>query len=206
VQVGGSPFDCAGPGSTDRMHMACKRPGVRVPLAPPERPGQSRFRDSSRWLSRSLDRRLTVTADMISWHSASQAGSGWRWLRVSVVFVEQACLAAGGSWAGGWGDGGRLGSYCDGRDGPRGAARPVRQGTAVARGDVLGRSQLELAGSRLDTDTGWRPEHLLSAGSSRVSCVARTGSSGTASRVPARPGPCGRARGRARRGPRAPRS
>jgi hypothetical protein len=24
VQVGGSPFDCAGPGPTDRMRMACK--------------------------------------------------------------------------------------------------------------------------------------------------------------------------------------
>ena len=34
LQVGGSPFDCAGRGSTDRMRMACKRPGVRVPLAP----------------------------------------------------------------------------------------------------------------------------------------------------------------------------
>ena len=34
LQVRGSPVDCAGPGSTDRMHMACKRPGVRVPLAP----------------------------------------------------------------------------------------------------------------------------------------------------------------------------
>ena len=34
VQVGGSPFDCAGLGSTDWMRMACKRPGVRVPLAP----------------------------------------------------------------------------------------------------------------------------------------------------------------------------
>jgi hypothetical protein len=34
LQVGGSPFDCAGLGSTDRMRMACKRPGVRVPLAP----------------------------------------------------------------------------------------------------------------------------------------------------------------------------
>jgi len=34
LQVRGSPFDCAGLGSTDRMHMACKRPGVRVPLAP----------------------------------------------------------------------------------------------------------------------------------------------------------------------------
>jgi hypothetical protein len=36
VQMGGSPFDCAGRGSTDRMRMACKRPGVRVPLAPPQ--------------------------------------------------------------------------------------------------------------------------------------------------------------------------
>ena len=34
LQVRGSPFDCAGLGSTDRMRMACKRPGVRVPLAP----------------------------------------------------------------------------------------------------------------------------------------------------------------------------
>ena len=34
VQVRGSPFDCAGLGSTDWMRMACKRPGVRVPLAP----------------------------------------------------------------------------------------------------------------------------------------------------------------------------
>jgi hypothetical protein len=34
VLVGGSPFDCAGLGSTGRMRMACKRPGVRVPLAP----------------------------------------------------------------------------------------------------------------------------------------------------------------------------
>jgi hypothetical protein len=34
LQVGGSPFDYAGLGSTDRMRMACKRPGVRVPLAP----------------------------------------------------------------------------------------------------------------------------------------------------------------------------
>ena len=34
VQVGGSPFDCAGLGSTGRTRMACKRPGVRVPLAP----------------------------------------------------------------------------------------------------------------------------------------------------------------------------
>ena len=34
VQVEGSPLDCAGLGSTDWMRMACKRPGVRVPLAP----------------------------------------------------------------------------------------------------------------------------------------------------------------------------
>jgi hypothetical protein len=34
VLVGGSPFDCAGLGWTDRVRMACKRPGVRVPLAP----------------------------------------------------------------------------------------------------------------------------------------------------------------------------
>jgi len=34
MQVGGSPFDRAGLGSTDWMRMACKRPGVRVPLAP----------------------------------------------------------------------------------------------------------------------------------------------------------------------------
>jgi hypothetical protein len=33
-QVGGYAFDCAGPGSTDWVRMACKRPGVRVPLAP----------------------------------------------------------------------------------------------------------------------------------------------------------------------------
>src|SRR5215469_16634417 len=33
VQVGGSPFDCAGLGSTDRMRMACKRPGVSSPLS-----------------------------------------------------------------------------------------------------------------------------------------------------------------------------
>jgi hypothetical protein len=36
MQVEGSPFDCAGLGSTDGMRMACKRPGVRVPLAPPQ--------------------------------------------------------------------------------------------------------------------------------------------------------------------------
>lgn len=35
MQMGGSPFDYAGPGSTDRRRMACQRPGVRVPLAPP---------------------------------------------------------------------------------------------------------------------------------------------------------------------------
>jgi hypothetical protein len=34
VQVGGSPFDSARPRSTDRIHMACKRSGVRIPLAP----------------------------------------------------------------------------------------------------------------------------------------------------------------------------
>jgi len=34
LQVRGSSFDCAGLGSTDWMRMACKRPGVRVPLAP----------------------------------------------------------------------------------------------------------------------------------------------------------------------------
>jgi hypothetical protein len=31
VQVGDSSLDCGGPGSTDRMRLACKRPGVRVP-------------------------------------------------------------------------------------------------------------------------------------------------------------------------------
>ena len=31
VQVGGSPFDCAGLGSTDLMRMACKRPGLESP-------------------------------------------------------------------------------------------------------------------------------------------------------------------------------
>src|SRR6266702_4138157 len=35
MQLGGSPFDCSGRGSTDQNRMACKRPGVRVPLAPP---------------------------------------------------------------------------------------------------------------------------------------------------------------------------
>jgi hypothetical protein len=37
-----------------------------------------------------------------------------RRMRVTVVFVEQACLAAGGSWVGGRRDGGLLASYCDG--------------------------------------------------------------------------------------------
>ena|SRR5437667_3234120 len=50
MQVGGSPFDCAGRGSTDRMRMACKRPGVRVPLAPLPgvSPGQSLLIRSSK--------------------------------------------------------------------------------------------------------------------------------------------------------------
>ena len=34
VQVGGSPSDSAGLGSTDQIRMACKRSGVRIPVAP----------------------------------------------------------------------------------------------------------------------------------------------------------------------------
>jgi hypothetical protein len=34
VQVVGSPSDSAGLGSTDLIRMACKRSGVRIPLAP----------------------------------------------------------------------------------------------------------------------------------------------------------------------------
>ena len=41
--VGGSPFDSAGLGSTDGFRMACKRSGVRIPIAPLSQvfPGQS---------------------------------------------------------------------------------------------------------------------------------------------------------------------
>jgi hypothetical protein len=34
LQVGGSPSDSARPRQTDRLRMACKRSGVRIPIAP----------------------------------------------------------------------------------------------------------------------------------------------------------------------------
>ena len=57
--------------------MACKRSGVRIPIAPLGIPGQSMVRGPSGWVSRSVDRHLTVAADMPCWHSASRADSEW---------------------------------------------------------------------------------------------------------------------------------
>ena len=62
LQVGGSPFDCAGLGSTDWMRMACKRPGVRVPLAPL----QAKRYDSNA---------KPVTITYVEGHSEGQVGS-----------------------------------------------------------------------------------------------------------------------------------
>jgi hypothetical protein len=36
MQAGGSPFDYAGRRPTHRIRMACKRSGVRIPIAPPQ--------------------------------------------------------------------------------------------------------------------------------------------------------------------------
>jgi hypothetical protein len=49
LQVGGSPFDSAGLRSPDGFRMACKRSGVRIPIAPlsDDFPGQSLRDDRS---------------------------------------------------------------------------------------------------------------------------------------------------------------
>ncbi len=65
LQMGGSPFDSAGLRSTDKIRMACKRPGVRVPLAPHEVPGQGTVLDLAGLLTRSFDRRLTVVLGVV---------------------------------------------------------------------------------------------------------------------------------------------
>ena len=41
LQVGSSPFDCAGRRSMDQIRMACKRSAVRARLAPPGQPYNS---------------------------------------------------------------------------------------------------------------------------------------------------------------------
>src|SRR5712692_2183059 len=62
---------------TDFM-MACKRSGVRIPIAPLVFPGQEAISRSFGTASRSLDRHLTVAEDVSDWHSASRADSRWQ--------------------------------------------------------------------------------------------------------------------------------
>jgi hypothetical protein len=55
--------------------MACKRSGVRIPVAPHKRPGQVPVADSCSWLPRSPDRHLTVVLGSGGWHWTARTGS-----------------------------------------------------------------------------------------------------------------------------------
>ena len=55
--------------------MACKRSGVRIPVAPHKRPGQGPAADSSGWLSRSPDRHLTVVLGTCVEQRATRIGT-----------------------------------------------------------------------------------------------------------------------------------
>src|ERR1035441_2485537 len=52
--------------------MACKRSGVRIPIAPHKVPGQSDGRGASGRDPRSLDRHSTVVLDVTGWHRAAR--------------------------------------------------------------------------------------------------------------------------------------
>jgi hypothetical protein len=64
-----------GRGWTWCLRMACKRSGVRIPVAPRKPPGQDPVVDPSGWLSRSPDRHLTVVLGTGSWHWTARIGS-----------------------------------------------------------------------------------------------------------------------------------
>src|ERR1019366_1940149 len=68
LQVGGSPSDSIRPRPTYRIRMACKRSGVRIPVAPLGIPGQSTSSGPSGWVPRSVDRHLTVVLGVADRH------------------------------------------------------------------------------------------------------------------------------------------
>src|ERR1700722_12750764 len=55
--------------------MACKRSGVRIPIAPHKRPGQMGFWDRLAHLPRSLDRHLTAVLGIVVEQSAIRIGT-----------------------------------------------------------------------------------------------------------------------------------
>jgi hypothetical protein len=61
-----------------KRFMACKRPGVRVPLVPQEAPGRPLVRGLMGSLSRSPDRRLTAGWSGCSGHSPARTGRRWQ--------------------------------------------------------------------------------------------------------------------------------
>src|ERR1039457_1105830 len=66
--------DPAPRGQTELPGMACKRSGVRIPIAPLGIPGPSVSAAPSGWLPRSVDRHLTVVLDVTGWHRAARIG------------------------------------------------------------------------------------------------------------------------------------
>jgi hypothetical protein len=150
VQAGGSPFDCAGRRSTNRIRVACKRSAVRARLAPPN-PVQTQNSNAeplsvrpvrgNRHLSRMssafvICRRSPVLArhsalvrpDKL--HTARSAAAAWfRRGVAAVAIMAVACSAAGHA----------------SRRMPRSAGRRVRPSLGLA-GPVLVRVGREQGG------------------------------------------------------------
>ena len=148
-------------GEPGRFPMACKRPGVRVPLAPQVFPGETPFSSPPGQSSRSSDHHLTVVVGGMSGHRAAwldrewhaghrrslawlnsggrEAGCRWRRLRAGEVAAE-GLLAVGAQQSASAVPGRRSRPAEAGCEGPRvrpGGPCSVMIGSGVTSGLVL---------------------------------------------------------------------